>query len=327
MSSGETGRCGYYRKREVKDDQTFARCIAMGRIASLGVTLLPGLAHSRTLSIASSMYGCLRGCGTRCCFRARATRGVYRGVGTINLPRTRLLSLYSIIVTVNNSNSLVRTTHGTIGCGGPVLNIGTNGLTFVTNVRGGRLRLLGGLVRNGCAVSGQVVLSIAIGGNSYRGALSYYLGSMMVTENRRVGLIGLGIRYSKRRVGSCCTSNVVVSAPANSATCSLSTNNPIMSPGVRDVLLAPVYARSLFTESLVFNGSSILSIGVPRGASSGVEVSYSNSSSMRLEPKSYMEMNGSGCCTSFVEVGGRSFVSILGDGLTREETWIRGRGA
>lgn len=229
----------------------------------------------------------------------------------------RLFRCYSVTVAMNNSKAVVRTTGCTTGTSGRLVNIGINELNFTTSIRPRRCRRLRQLVANSCAARREVLLSIRIVGRSNSGRC-LTIGSTIITENRLSGAVSLRLALSNSRVSGCETSNLLFTAPANSATCSLSTNKPVLTPGVRYVLVAPIYPRSLFSHSMLFDKRSRLSIriGVPRRYYYILAVS--NRGGIPILTASEIMVHGSSLGLGLTLLRGHGFCGLLGRGLGRE---------
>ncbi len=242
--------------------------------------------------------------------------------GCSRLPRSRLCGTSSFVVAVNNSNAVVHCSGHTTLSGGTILKVGTNHVNCLTSVRRGRLNLVAGLVGNSCGVRGEVVLGIRFCRGSGMVNRCSTLGSTIVADNFVSEVVSVSITIRGSTIG-CHTSNLVVSAPANSATCSVSTNKPVVSPTARGVYVAPVYSRSLSTGPVLVDTSAALALGSFSGGHARVCLAISNEGITGVGPCDRVGVAGSGSFIRLVQLDSHSFCGAVSMGFgSDEDIWF-----
>ncbi len=75
-------------------------------------------------------------------------------------------------------------------------------------------------------------------------------------------VVGIRIRVSRSTVTICHTSKLVVTAPANDATCGLSGNNPVVTPSTRALYLATMTPRDLAFHPVIITSDTIFALSI-----------------------------------------------------------------
>lgn len=278
------------------------------------------------LTITGRLLGILRNADYGIYFSDGCT-GPLRNYSYTLLPCSRVCGTYSVTITINNSNAAIGATGGTTIGNGPTLNVGNNELNFLDTTRQGRLSLMGHILSNSCDVRREVLLGTAIDRGNVLHRRERYLGSTIISENSFTELVSISVYSSNERVLAIHTSNVVISAPANSATCSLTTNNPVLDPSLGYFIIASVYPRSLVSEDLIMGSGGALSVAIVDSIRGGTVLAYSNRGPVIIGNGSGVSVSLSPCVTQLVGVGPSGFCRAIGGGVVREKTWVRGGAA
>ncbi len=187
-------------------------------------------------------------------------------------------------------------------------------------------RTLSRLVGSECAARQHVVLRKEIFEKGACVKRDVTLGSVIVTQGRNLGILRVSGCIGNSCLGACQTSNIVLSAPAKSANCDLSTNNPVMSPGTGLFIVAPLTPRSLGGEDIVLPSRSAVSIRLKpnqRIRERRTVICFSKSTGLPLVAKSQIRVSQTILSAMFVGVRGDDFLRILDHGVG--SLWSGGR--
>lgn len=224
----------------------------------VGFTVFKGACRTGGSSRTTALFGLLRGRKTRVYmyerFRHFLGSSLGLGIGTSSLFSRGGFST-SVIVDVNNSNAFLGTTHHMNGGKVPVLNVGAKQLKFLTSMSPRRVRrAVRRICRGRCAIRRQDMLRLLYSSGRLRGS-PCTLGRVTVLGQSDSSVVDVHATVGKTRLAACRTSNLVVTAPANSATCSLDMNNPVVIPRSGAVTVAPITPRDLGMEPVMVYSS------------------------------------------------------------------------
>ncbi len=167
----------------------------------------------------------------------------------------------SVTVDLNNSNAFLGTTHYMNGANVPVMNVGANQLKFLTSMSTSRVRRFFTLLRRKhCMVHRHDLLQLAADGAPARPVCT--LGRVTMSGRSDSSVLTVRATISNRHLAACVTSNLLVTAPANSATCSLDTNNPVVCPRTSIFMLATMSPRDLGIHPVIVTSSGAVGLRV-----------------------------------------------------------------
>lgn len=121
----------------------------------------------------------------------------------------------------------------------------------------------------------------------------------------------------------CHNSNIVITAPANSATCSLTTNKPVLSSRAGNVIIAPVYPRDLADPTVIFTRRHGVGVYIKRIVSGRIFLDYSNTTRCPLDTNSATRVHLSSRVMRLIAFDETSRFRTVSRGLHDQEWWRR----
>lgn len=224
----------------------------------VGFTVFKGACRTGGSSRTRGLFQLLKRRGTRLYVYQRFRRFLAASL-RLGVPSTRLFSkssfYTSVIVDVNNSNAFLGTTDHMKGGGVPVLNVGANQLNFLTSVSPRRVRRAFSRVCGGrCGIRRHDMLRLEYS-SRHLVRSPCTLGRVTMLGQSDSSVVDVRTTVGNTPLAACRTSNLIVSAPANSATCSLDINNPIVIPRDGAVTVAPITPRDLGIHPVIVYSS------------------------------------------------------------------------
>lgn len=216
---------------------------------------------------------------------------------------------------INNSNGVLNTTHALTHCSVGIVKVGHNGLNFLASLSpSGTRRRLTSILRNRCVDRGHFLLRTRIYRRSYRGHVDATVGRIILRPNGITRVVRFRICVSRVFTFSRQSSKLVVSAPANSATCSLSTNNPVLAPSLSTVALIPVFPRALSTQPLIVGDDDAVHLHFSRHHGS-LRVDYSDRVTLPVRRNRSILVHHYSCRLGLVRPGSCDCFGALDAGL------------
>lgn len=227
-------------------------------VLRVGFTVFKGACRTGGSSRTRALFHVLRRRSTRVFLYERFCRFLMSSVG-LGVRPTKLFSnggfSTSVIVDVNKSKAFLGTTDEINSGGVPVLKVGAKHLKFLTSVSPTRVRGAFGRVRaKRCDIRRHDMLRLVYSS----GRLRYSpctLGRVTVLGHSDSSVVDVQATVGKTFLAACRTSKLVVSAPANSATCSLDMKKPVVMPRSGAVTVAPMTPRDLGMHPVIVYSS------------------------------------------------------------------------
>lgn len=161
----------------------------------------------------------------------------------------------SVMVDVKNSKAFLGTTHHMKGGKVPVLKVGAKHLKFLTSVSPRRVRRAFSRVRSKeCDIRRQDMLRLVYSSGRLR-STPCTLGRVTILGQSDSSVVDVQATVGNTCLGACRTSKLIVTAPANSATCSLDMNNPVVIPRSGAIIVAPMTPRDLGIHPVIVQSS------------------------------------------------------------------------
>lgn len=224
----------------------------------VGFTLFKGACRTGGSTRIRHLLSVLSRRGTRIRVYQRFCRFLASSLG-VDVHRTNIFSKggfrTSVVLDVKNSNAFLGTTDHIKSHGVPVLNVGAKQLNFLTSISPRRVRsAFGSVCGKGCQVRSHDMLRMSYGRRRL-GNCPFNLGRVTMLGHSDSSVVSVRATVGKTCLAACRTSKLIVTAPANSATCSLDVKKPIVIPRDGAVTVAPMTPRDLGMHPVIVGSS------------------------------------------------------------------------
>jgi NAD+ kinase len=155
-----------------------------------------------------------------------------------------------VVVSVGGDGTFLRAAHVASRIGCPVLGVKVGRVGFLTEVEPDKAP---GVLQRLIDGTGRIEERLALLAESEPDSFppQWSLNEMIVEKSARHRLVRLGLYVGEAYVTTLSADGVIVATPTGSTAYSFSAGGPIVSPGMRSILVTPVAAHMVFDRSLV----------------------------------------------------------------------------
>jgi len=174
-----------------------------------------------------------------------------------------------LVVSVGGDGTFLRAAHLASAVGCPVLGVKVGRLGFLTEVEPREaLELIRASLAGSARVEERLTLTAEpVSGSAF--APQWGLNEIMVEKQTRHRLVRLGVHVDGAYVTTFSADGVIVATPTGSTAYSFSARGPIVSPGVKCLILTPIAAHMVFDRSFVLEAHRTVTLEVV-GEESGI---------------------------------------------------------
>ena len=166
-----------------------------------------------------------------------------------------------LIVAVGGDGTLLNTARRLVGARTPVLGVNLGKLGFLADFSA---QTVLGYIEGGEAVdwilSPKMMLQVVMNGDAQE--RRYALNDLMVSQGVMTRLIGVSMSVGGSHATEYRADGVVISTPVGSTAYSLSLGGPIVTHGLRVIVVTPIAPHSLTNRPIVIEGDATLSFRV-----------------------------------------------------------------
>ena len=173
-----------------------------------------------------------------------------------------------LIISFGGDGTLLNTVNELGSRPTPVLGVNHGRLGFLAQVEGSEMVERLGQIKSGdFEVDERVVLQGTLtSGEKLRA--SYALNEFAIQRSGDTGLLAFDVKVDGRHLNTYWADGLLVSTPTGSTAYSLALGGPIMAPGCRSVLIAPIAPHTLTVRPIVIPDSATIEIRLINGLTS-----------------------------------------------------------
>ncbi len=188
----------------------------------------------------------------------------------VNLPEklsffsshTDLSNDTAILFSIGGDGTLLDTIPFVRGTGIPILGINLGRLGFLSSISKEEIKEALGHVFNGrYKLDKRALLSLVSPKNIF-GDLNYALNDLTVYRKNTTSLIGVHVYVDGVKLNTYWGDGLIVATPTGSTAYSLSVGGPILTPGSRNFVIAPIASHNLTVRPIVIQDSSEIRISL-----------------------------------------------------------------
>lgn len=225
------------------------------------VTVYPNLTRENGFEVSLAVIEELKNLGVRILmpseFKSRFTdRGIefYKD--------SDVLSECDFLVAIGGDGTIIHAAHYISEYDKPVLGINAGNLGFMAGLEKEELCLLRNLISGEYAVEERMMINARL----YEGDELIYerncLNDAVISRGGNMRLCDFEIKSETGKPFSYRADGIIVATPTGSTAYSLSAGGPVVDTSIESIILTPICPHSLFARSLIFNGSSELTLKV-----------------------------------------------------------------
>ena len=166
-----------------------------------------------------------------------------------------------LIVAVGGDGTLLSTARRLVGAHIPVIGVNLGKLGFLADFSAETVRAyIEGAATTGWLLHPKMMLQVTMNGD--RETTRYALNDVMVSQGVMTRLIGVSMSVDGSHATEYRADGVVLSTPVGSTAYSLSLGGPIVSHGLRVIVVTPIAPHSLTNRPIVVEGDATLAIRI-----------------------------------------------------------------
>lgn len=181
-----------------------------------------------------------------------------------DLPLDDLEGQLSLVIAVGGDGTILNTARRLVGWNVPVLGVNLGKLGFLADHSAADIRAwLEGAPTDSWQVLPRMMLELSLNGAA---AVHHGLNDVIVSQGVMTRLLSLDMFVDGRHATQYRADGVVISTPTGSTAYSLSLGGPILSQGLRALVITPIAPHSLTNRPIVLDGSALLRFEVTSGS-------------------------------------------------------------
>ena len=164
-------------------------------------------------------------------------------------------------VTVGGDGTIIHAAKYAARSGTPLIGVNVGRLGFAANVEVNEIDSLSKLLNGGYTVENRTLLDVEV---KKPGGSEHYLAvnDAVVAHGQLSKIVDLHLWLDGQEISKYRADGLLFSTPTGSTAYSLSAGGPILSPQMECILMTPVCPHSLFSRSVLFEGSAELAVTV-----------------------------------------------------------------
>ena len=185
------------------------------------------------------------------------------GLERLACPESEFAKGLDVAVSLGGDGTMLRTVDIVYDAGVPVLGVNVGDMGYLTEVEPGALdRALERLLAGDYDVAERMVLQVDVVSAGPANGRWWALNEAVLEKAQSGRVTRLDVRINGAFFTTYAADGVIVATPTGSTAYSFSARGPIVSPGLRCLVLTPVSPHMLFDRSLVLDGEDELSFVV-----------------------------------------------------------------
>lgn len=204
----------------------------------------------------------------------------------------------------------------------PLLGINCGRIGFMASLEMNELDELQRLLSNEYRVENRMMLSVVVDKQGDRQQY-YALNDAVLSKGDLSHMVDLTVFYNDKKFCDYRADGIILSTPTGSTAYSLSAGGPVIDPLTDCILLTPISSYSLFSRSVLLNGSSKLRISPAKKQHAEVFLTVDGETSIRLETEDFVEVHRADLSVKLVQIKSQMFYDVLTSKLLGEGNWIK----
>lgn len=222
------------------------------------VAVVPNLTKKEAKACTDEVLAILEqsGCSTILKTDLFDQNGVYRE------SRDERLGSCDLILAVGGDGTIIHTAKSAALYDKPILGVNAGKLGFTAGLERDELHLLAGLVKGEFTEERRLMLEITV--TSSLGERKYFALNDAVVTGELAKIIDYRMALGSNHGYNYRADGFIVATPTGSTAYSLSAGGPVVEPAMDCLIYTPICPHSLFSRSVIFGGSTHLTVDIPR---------------------------------------------------------------
>lgn len=183
---------------------------------------------------------------------------------------TDLVKNCDVIITIGGDGTIIHMARHAAEYNKPLLGINFGRVGFVATMEPNELDKLSQLLTGECFCENRMLLKITVVNNDTTNVL-YAINDAVIARGSLSRMMDLSVSVNDKKTCDYRADGLIFATPTGSTAYSLSAGGPVICPDIECILLTPICPHSLFSRSVIFRSSDILTIHTTTGSNSASE--------------------------------------------------------
>ena len=280
--------------------------------------IIVNLAKPKAITTAKKIIKILQSAGA-CVFMTEECVPDFSGCGvTFAKSHHELFEMTDLAVTVGGDGTIIHSAKHAARTQKPLIGVNVGRLGFAADVETDEIEELTKLVTGGYTTEERILLDVEL---KRRGCSKRYLAvnDAVVTHGQLSKIVDLTLFLNGEEISKYRADGLLFSTPTGSTAYSLSAGGPILSPQMECILMTPVCPHSLFSRSVLFDGTAELSVTVKIPADCSCVLSIDGEQNVDIEETDKIIIRKSDLKLKLISIKNSNFYSKLNKKLRERE--------
>ena len=272
--------------------------------------IIPNMTRVNALSVTSDLLEQIRMLDSVAVMDSALFESFGSGEHIVYSENQQDISTCDAVVSVGGDGSFINAAKTATLYGKPVLCVNAGNVAYLACLESNELELLSNVKNSAYTLEKRMVLDVSIVDKNNK--ILYHsscINDAVVSRSGIIRIIKLSVSCNDAPLVQYMADGVIVSTPTGSTAYSLSAGGPIIAPCVESILLTPVCAHSVFSRSVVLDGSSELEI--LHDNSGEVILSCDGQEAINVPEDAVVRVKRSELSAEFIKIKDDTFINIL----------------
>lgn len=222
-----------------------------------------------------------------------------------------VLSECDFLIAIGGDGTLIHAAHYISEYAKPVLGINAGNLGFMAGLEKEELNLLKNLISGEYEIEERMMITAKL----YEGDELIYerncLNDAVISRGGNMRLCDFEISSEMSKPLFYRADGIIVATPTGSTAYSLSAGGPVVDTSIESIILTPICPHSLFARSLIFNGSSELTLRVNCSEDSKAVFSCDGEAGIEISAESRIVISKAEKSAKVIKIKADGFADIL----------------
>ena len=174
--------------------------------------------------------------------------------------RDKIIRECDVVITVGGDGTIIHTAKYCMEYDKPLLGINFGRVGFVATMEKDEIDTLSKLLTNEYYCEHRMMLKITVE-NYVNTQVFYAVNDAVIARGSLSRMMDLSVSANNQKICDYRADGIIFATPTGSTAYSLSAGGPVISPDMECILMTPICPHSLFSRSVIFKKSDIITVG------------------------------------------------------------------
>lgn len=174
--------------------------------------------------------------------------------------REEIIKECDVVITVGGDGTIIHTARYCIEYDKPLLGINFGRVGFVATMEKDEIDFLSKLLTKDYYCENRMMLKVTV--ETYVSEQIFYaVNDAVIARGSLSRMMDLSVSVNNQKICDYRADGIIFATPTGSTAYSLSAGGPVISPDMECILLTPICPHTLFSRSVIFQKSDIITVG------------------------------------------------------------------